>query len=241
MKKLMTLIFFLGLTPAYSTLYTSQDFKDELVDGFGSRLNEEIEVTQSSETGLAEKTLYQQDLDSFKIGLHVNSDPMTVGHIISLDLEYNAHWYENKFVNYFFYSGLHRFDAVSSPNADLAGNGQLVTTEANNLTSVGMGISLVTHYLGPLLGINNLEESVSSNFGFAFMGESFRNETYSGPGVKADFGLNIRPAEDYYYGLEFSWNHYAVTRDVRFDGEDVANRHLSLTWASIGVNWGFYF
>ena len=51
----MTLIFFLGLSPAYSSLYTSQDFKDELVDGFGSRLNEEVEVIGIAYAGNEER------------------------------------------------------------------------------------------------------------------------------------------------------------------------------------------
>ena len=51
-EKINDTYIFLGVAPAHSTPYTSQDFKDELVDGFGSRLNEEVEVSQSSKTGL---------------------------------------------------------------------------------------------------------------------------------------------------------------------------------------------
>ena len=104
-----------------------------------------------------------------------------------------------------------------------------------------MGISFTSHFLAPLFNIENLEEKISSNFGYAFMTESVRDDTYSGPGIKCDFGLLIRTSENYHYGLELSWHHYGVSRDINFDGENISNRHLSLTWASIGLNLGINF
>ena len=100
---------------------------------------------------------------------------------------------------------------------------------------------MTSHFFKNVLNIMQIEESISSSFAYGFMNESTRNEVYSGPGVKAEVSLNYRPEENYHFGLAFGWNHFGISRDMRFDGEDISGRHLSATWATLGLNWAVYF
>ena len=74
-------------------------------------------------------------LSFIKFNFALNSDPMSIGDVISGTFEYNAHWYENKFISYSAYTGQHRFDAISSVNTDLAGDASNVNSQTNNLAT----------------------------------------------------------------------------------------------------------
>ncbi len=213
----------------------------DLNKDIGHRLNEAKEPTREDETGLEVSEVFKQDLSMVMISIHFNSDPMSIGDILAAKFQYSAHLFDNKFINYFAYTGQHRFDAVSSVNTDLLADADEVNGQTNNLSAIGFGASFTTHFFKNVLGIKTIEEKISSNFGYGFMNESIRNETYSGPGIMAEIGINYRPTQNYHYGISFQWNHYGLSRDVRFDGEDISGRHLSATWAAMGFNWSVYF
>ena len=65
----------------------------------GFRLNQPSLESRSNNTGLIENTFYPQDLSMLSLALLLNSDPMTVGDVFAIDVEYNAHWFDNKFIN----------------------------------------------------------------------------------------------------------------------------------------------
>jgi hypothetical protein len=226
---------------SFSQGLSSQNFRNEIKNNIGHRLNEQKPPTINKATGMEEAKTFAQDLSFVKFSLSLNSDPMSVGDIISGLFEYNAHWYDNKFISYSAYTGQHRFDAISSLNADLSSNAANVNSQTTNFSYLGLGVTMTSHFFKNVLNIKELEESLNSSFAYGFMNESTQNEVYSGPGIKAELSLNYRPKENYHFGIAFGWSHFAVTRDMRFDGENISGRHLSATWATLGLNWAVYF
>tara|TARA_B100000925_G_scaffold142604_2_gene106808 strand:- start:4857 stop:5582 length:726 start_codon:yes stop_codon:yes gene_type:complete len=225
----------------FSQALSSQDFLNEVKKEIGHRLNAQKPTTINESTGMEESKTFKQDLSFVKFNFSLNSDPMSIGDVISASFEYNSHWYENKFINYSAYTGQHRFDAISSVNADLSANANNVNSQTNNLSALGVGITMTSHFFKNVLNINAIEESISSSFAYGFMNESTQNEIYSGPGVRAEVSINYRPKENYHFGAAFGWNHFGLSRDMRFEGEDISGRHLSATWATLGLNWAVYF
>ena len=106
------------------------------------------------------------------ISVHLNSDPMSVGDVLAAQFQYSSHLFDNKFINYFAYTGQHRFDAISSVNTDLSADAGEVNAQTNNLSALGIGVGFTTHFFKNVLGIRTIEEKISSNFGYGFMTES---------------------------------------------------------------------
>lgn len=220
---------------------SSQNFLLDVKKDVGHRLNQLKSPTINQDTGMEESTQFQQSLSFVKFGFSLYSDPMSIGDVLAGSFEYNAHWYDNKFINYSAYTGQHLFESISSVNADLSSDAVNVNSQTNNFSYLGIGITMTSHFFKNVLNIMELEESLSSSLAYGFMNESTRNEVYSGPGVKAELSLNYRPKETYHIGLAFGWNHFGISRDMRFDGEDISGRHLSATWSTLGLNWAIYF
>ena len=241
MRLLNLLLFTFIAIKTNASEITNQNFLNELNSNIGHRLNQAKAPTREAETGLEISEVFKQELSMVSISVHLNSDPMSVGDVLAAQFQYSSHLFDNKFINYFAYTGQHRFDAISSVNTDLSVDADEVNAQTTNLSALGIGVGFTTHFFKNVLGISSIEEKISSNFGYGFMNESVRNETYSGPGVVAELGINYRLTQNYHYGISFQWNHYGLSRDVRFDGEDISNRHLSATWAAIGLNWSVYF
>ena len=81
---------------------------------------------------------------------------------------------------------------------------------------------MTSHFFKNVLNINEIEESISSSFAYGFMNESTRNEVYSRPGVKAEVSLNYRPKEKLPLWPCFWVEPFGLSRDMRFDGEDIS-------------------
>jgi len=239
-KNLLLLLSYIPLNVFSQGLF-SQNFINEIKQDVGHRLNEQKQPTINETTGMEEYTKFSQSLNFIKFSFALNSDPMSIGDIIAESFDYSAHWFDNKFITYSAYTGQHRFDAISSVNADLSATADEVNSQTNNLSSLGLGITMTSHFFKNVLNIQEIEESISSSFTYGFFNESTKNEVYSGPGIKAELCINYRPKEKYHFGVSFGWQHYALSRDMRFDGEDISARHLSATWATLGINWGVYF
>ena len=87
---------------------------------------------------MEESSIFDQNLSFIKFSAAINSDPMSIGDVISASFEYNSHWYDNKFIQYIAYTGQHRFDAISSVNADLASDAVNVNSQTNNFSYLGL-------------------------------------------------------------------------------------------------------
>ena len=149
--KILTLITLLLSIKAFSQPLSSQNFLLEVKKDVGHRLNELKPTSVNQETGMEESSTFQQNLSFVEFGFSLFSDPMSVGDVLAGSFQYNAHWYENKFINYSVYTGQHRFESISSVNADLSGDAINVNSQSNNFSYLGIGLTMTSHFFKNVL------------------------------------------------------------------------------------------
>jgi hypothetical protein len=106
---------------------------------------------------------------------------------------------------------------------------------------LGLGTGYRFKFFSEILAWNNVYETISAFATYTSLDESGRNLTYSGPGLKADYGLNRRFNQSFFAGFKLSYNLSLVTRDALSEIENKKDRTLTLSWMSVGVGMGFYF
>ena len=87
---------------------------------------------------------------------------------------------------------------------------------------------------------DNIYETIHAGIGLGSFFQELSNESYFGPGIKADFGAHYRMSKNFHIGTKLSWSHYWVKRDEKFTDEPQGRRTLSLTWLSFGLDIAIY-
>ena len=124
--------------------------------------------------------------------------------------------------------------------ADINANNQTLDNTTESFFSFGMGPTYRTYFLRDLIPLDNIYETIHAGVGLGTFFEELSNESYFGPGIKADIGMHYRLSKNFHVGTKFSWSHYWVKRDEKFVDEPQGQRTLSLTWLSFGLDFAVY-
>ena len=65
--------------------------------------------------------------------------------------------------------------------------------------------------------------------------------SFSGFGVRADFGLNYRTSENFHVGTRMSYHLAPVSREENFTLEPRDDRSLTLSWLDFAFDFTFYY
>ena len=225
----------------YKALQSTQNFRGDLNVNMGSRTFEKSAPERDPETGLITRNVYDQSMSLFNISILADPSPLEVGAILAADAKVALHWKENIYWTGFVYAGTHEFNAISEITTPLLAVQNSVKDENSMLIAGGIGAGVTSNFFADVLGQENLYETMTAQVGLASFSENIFKETYIGPGFRGELGLHWRLTPHNHLGLKFLWSNYSVLRDERSAGESESDRHLSLSWLSIGVDWGIYF
>ncbi len=236
MKKLLFLILASISLPLFTQVHTTDEFaKNSLIMEHPD--NKKV-YTYDDNVSLLEQNLQsgiynntyntKDDKRRYSLVFHANSNPTELINLFGFEFivgskgKYN--WLD------FYAQGFNsNFEALAS--GIQADNLDMLSSQCN-LFSGGVGITHRSHIFLSYLNSNVLFETVSAFVGYYFLTESYNGEGFSGPGLKADYGIHKRTSSQSHYGLKFSYN----LADVQ--GEET-NYILSFTTLSFDLS--FYF
>jgi hypothetical protein len=205
-------------------------------------LDEDLEIKRYDlEKGLSlDNYSTRQDNLRLTAMYNFNIDPMDITGVTGFELQVakklDHAWWEF----YFAQSGA-TFSSVTEDNSQFPGFTQ---EEIDNQTlttlSLGTGISYRTSLIQTLFESDNLFETVGAMLSYNST-KTELGESYSGPGMKADFGLHFRSSERFHWGARFNYNIAQVKRSQQTDTESSSSRSLLLQWTTFAVDLSVYF
>lgn len=110
-----------------------------------------------------------------------------------------------------------------------------------SILSLGAGLSYRYKFFPEIFEWENVFETVGAMITYNQLDDSFRGLKYTGPGLRADYGMHKRLSRTFQIGLQGSYNAAIVKREAAFDKEKASDRSLVLTWLTLAFNLGIYF
>jgi hypothetical protein len=180
--------------------------------------------------------------DSSRISLiyHLNANPMKLTGISGFEVEY-AKKFQHAWWEFYFAQTTSVFSNVADDNSQFPNNTADEINEQNLTTSTfGTGISYRTSLVQTLISSDNVFETVAAYLNYnktsADLGDS-----YSGFGMKADFGVHYRISEIFHWGGKFSYNMAQVKRAEITENETSSAKSLLLQWTTFAIDLSYYF
>lgn len=123
---------------------------------------------------------------------------------------------------------------VSTPTADML-------EENSDIGQFGFGAMYRTTYIQNLIPSERLFETISAMATYNQFEDVVSEQSYSGFGLKADFGIHHRLSRAWHIGGKLSYNLSTVKREAESEEEKPNDRSLLLRWVSVGVELSLYF
>lgn len=248
MKRLLSLLLMTVLSlPLMAQNLPSSD--DDLTSTFTENDLEEIDNLREGailkkrdvETGLFMKD-YNTESDQNRLSFlyHGNTDFKHLTDIQTLEAIY-AHRFNEMWFELFGFRTAGKFKSLTANNPNEGSSSEDLLNSSDTVTAFGASIALRDSWIGHLLNTEKIFTTTSAGIGWYSFQEKFRQKTYSGPGLKADFGIHRRASRTMHYGLKMSYHLASVRRAPAYDKEPGSARGQTLTWLTLGFDVSFYF
>ena len=201
----------------------------------------DIKVQQRDEnTGLMKKpwdTSDDKHILSFYGG--GNANIKKVANIVQLEGDYSFQM-ESFWPSIIISHTMGEFSSLTTPNPAITPNYNDDLLEANeSVTSIGAGFGYRTRIFANALGERSFEK-ISFYLNYNIFSETFNSETYTGFGIKTNYGIFWRTSRDFHFGFKFSYNLMSLRKAAEFENQRGSDRSLTLSWPSIGLELGMY-
>ncbi len=133
-----------------------------------------------------------------------------------------------------------KFRTIGDPS-QLTGDREEINETSESINSFGLGFGYRSHYIQGLLDNKRLGELISAYLTYYSMSEAYTQTSYSGVGIRTDFGIFHRSSESTQLAMRLSYNLAPLTHAPEFEGQTHNERSLTLSWVSLGVDLSFYF
>ena len=138
-------------------------------------------------------------------------------------------------------SGTFRELAAYNPNWGLSQTQQRDLQEtSDSVLTLGIGLSFRSAYIQHILS-GDWFEIIGASLTYHQFDEAFQEFTFTGPGIKADLGIQKRTSESYFWGVRGSYHLASLRRSAEQEGEASEARSLLLHWVSVGFDVGIYY
>lgn len=219
-----------------NSTFTQEDLEeiDSLNDGV-------VLKRRNVETGVFLKD-YNTDEDVNKLSFlyHINSDPTAPTDIQSLEAIY-AYRLKNIWVELFGFQTTGKFKDLTANSGYEGGTSEDLINSDDTVTAFGVSLAYRDNWISNLLGTEKVFTTTSAGIGWYSYNQTLRELTYSGPGLKADFGIHRRSSKTFHYGVKMSYHLASTKRASEEEGESSASRAHTLSWLTFGLDISFYF
>jgi hypothetical protein len=206
--------------------------------------SEPLKLRQRDErTGVMLKD-YSVDRDRSRISLlyHINADLMSAADISTFEGIY-AKKFEFAWAEFFVNKSTLKIREITSYNSSAfkSTSEELINDEGSDFINFGAGLSYRTSAIQHLINSDSWFESVGASLGYAQLSNTPSDTKFSGPSLKADFGVHNRSSKFFHLGMKFSYNLASVKRSRENETEDGSARALTLSWVSMALDLSYYF
>ncbi len=182
----------------------------------------------------------EKDANRTSFLYHLNNDLTALTAIQSLEFIY-AHRFEFAWIEFFAFRAQGNFEEITDNNPfEGADSTELRETE-DSILAFGASLSYRGTWIQDLVNSDKMFTTTAAGIGWYNYTQNLRVKSYSGPGLKCDFGLHRRSTRSFHYGLKMSYNLAHVERSQEFEGETSSQRSQVLSWLSFGIDLSFYF
>ncbi len=182
----------------------------------------------------------QKDQHRFGLNYHFNTDLKSPFEVTTLEANY-AYRLGVAWLEFCLAYTTGKYREMTRLNTAIGAETELQREEnATNLT-FGGGLGYRTRYIRSLIDSQNIFETVAAYLTYNSFSDNFRSESYTGYGIKTDFGVHFRSGARSHWGAKFSYNLSSVRKAQEFETQGSAARSLTLTWATFGLDYSFYF
>lgn len=129
---------------------------------------------------------------------------------------------------------------MNQHNAEAETNFNRPTGAAQELLSFALGVGHRSRMHVDVLDTERIFHSVHAYLVYHQLEEGFRNERYSGPGLRADYGVYFRASRIFSFGLKFSYNLGFVKREG-VEKERNTEQRLRLSYNTLLFDIGCHF
>lgn len=238
----MKILFFISLLLLNSSLFSNDEFSDAELENIMNDEPAKLIQMRDIETGLmVDRHRIKEDKNRISFLFHVNTNLYNISDVTGLEFNY-AHHFKNYWLEFFFMRTQADFYRIvdETNSADLPASSTLDQSN-DELSIYGIGISMRGAWIQELINSESIYTHTGANLAYYNLNQNLSSTSYSGPGLKADFGIHVRNSKTMHYGLRTTYYLAHVRRAQAFEGEDSSNRSLLLTWMTIGVDLSFYF
>lgn len=226
----------IGSDTDLTTTFTQNDveIKDDLRKG-------SILRKRNAETGLFIKD-YNTQSDKSRLSLlyHVNSDLKHLSGLQTLEAIY-AYRFNEIWLELFGLKTFGKFNELTTTNPNETTASTELLNSGDTVMALGASIALRDNWISHLVNSDKIFTTTAAGIGWYSFTENLKGKTYSGPGLKADFGIHRRATRTMHYGVKLSYNLASVKRPADFENESSSKRAQTLTWLTLGFDISFYF
>jgi hypothetical protein len=185
-----------------------------------------------------------EDQARFSILYHWNYNPREFTNFAGLEFIF-AKKYPLFWVDFFFSQNRAMFKTIGEMNTQISSDSRALRETNEALTSLGMGISYrfnwIQELLSPLIETRRVFETTAAFLTYNYLSEKYTSNSFSGPGLKTDFGLHYRMSKSYHCGLKMSYNLATVKKQAGSDSGSSSERSLTLSWLTFAFDLSYYF
>lgn len=138
-----------------------------------------------------------------------------------------------------------RYECLTKNNDNVSPSNSDLEQSNSDLLTLGLGLSLrsdiIQDVLGDIINTDRFFETTSAALTYNRLNDTYRSETFSGPGFQADYGIHYRAYPSFHIGPRFSYNLALVKKSASEEGQTSINRSLTLSWVTLGLDFSFYF
>ena len=205
-------------------------------------LDEELRIKNYDlERGLSLDS-YSTNEDNLRISLmyNINADLMSAMGVTGFEAQV-AKKLDHAWWEFYLAQSSATFSEVTTDNAQFPGyTSDEIGEQKLTTLSLGTGLSYRTSLIQTLFNSDNLFETIGAMVSYNSTKTEI-GETYSGPGMKADFGLHFRSSTSFHWGARFNYNMAQVKRSKEVDTESSSSRSLLLQWTTFAIDLSYYF
>ncbi len=185
---------------------------------------------RNSDTGVMNH-LYSinSDRNRYSLLAHVNGDLTKAMSLLNFELIY-ARKLDYCWLEFLVSKNSGKVDTFTSLGGDASAS----------ILSGGAGISYRSNYIGQIFSSSKVFGTASAFLVYHMFSEELDGNSYSGGGVKLDYGLHYRSSSKFHYGIRFSYNLGTIMREA-VGTESNSARSLTLAWTSFALELGYYF
>lgn len=181
-----------------------------------------------------------EDTSKASVGFMIHGNLKDAGSLSTYDFTFSKKWNKAWLEGYVGKTAANT-RRMTNYNTNIAVPSEEDAEELSDLLQIGGGLMYRTTYIQNLLPSKAFFETVSGMLTYNQYEDFITGESFSGPGIKADFGIHRRLSQRFHVGGKMSYNLASVNREAVEEGEGSTSRSLLLRWISFGVDLSLYF